>query len=62
VPANTVKGISLAIEELVARWQANQLADSDSPYTARAAVEQLVGWVDEILKVRHRVQRVLERA
>jgi len=50
VQADDVAAITAAIESLIDRWQANQLADSGrpSPYTSAAAVEQLLGWIEEI--------------
>jgi glycosyltransferase involved in cell wall biosynthesis len=50
VAANDVAAIGAAIEELVARWEADALRDSGqpSPYTVAAAVDQLVEWVGQI--------------
>jgi glycosyltransferase involved in cell wall biosynthesis len=54
VPTNDQPGIASALEELVARWEANQLQDSGkpSPYTSAAAVDQLYAWVQEAVKNR----------
>ncbi len=51
VAANDVASIGAAVEELVARWEAGELRDSGrpSPFTSRAAVDQLVGWADDVL-------------
>jgi glycosyltransferase involved in cell wall biosynthesis len=63
VPADNVAAISEAIESLVGRWEAGDLRDSEwrSPYTSKAAVDQLVGWVDAIA-VGTRERAALERA
>jgi glycosyltransferase involved in cell wall biosynthesis len=54
IPTGDVPGIVAALEELVARWEADRLQDSGkpSPYTTEAAARQLLGWVDEVLKAR----------
>jgi glycosyltransferase involved in cell wall biosynthesis len=64
VAADDVAGISSAIDDLVARWQADDLRDSrqPSPYTSAAAVDQLVGWVDDLLRARTSGLPALERA
>ncbi len=65
VQADDVAAIAAAIESLVERWKANQLADSGrpSPYTSAAAVEQLLGWVGEIeARRRQRGERELTAA
>ncbi len=51
VPSDDVAAISGALEALVSRWKRNELRDNGraSPYTAAAAVEQLVGWAGEIV-------------
>ena len=50
VQADDIAAIAGAIDSLVARWRADQLADSGqpSPYTSAAAVGQLLGWVEEL--------------
>jgi glycosyltransferase involved in cell wall biosynthesis len=64
VAADDVAGISSAIESLVARWEADDLRDSSrpSPYTAAAAVDQLVGWVDDVIRARADQRPALGRA
>ena len=54
VPADDGGAICEALEALVSRWERNDLGDNGrpSPYTSAAAVEQLVGWVHEILRAR----------
>jgi glycosyltransferase involved in cell wall biosynthesis len=51
IPAGDVGNIALAIEDLVRRWESDALQDSGrpSPYTSKAAVSQLMVWVDEAL-------------
>jgi glycosyltransferase involved in cell wall biosynthesis len=51
VPTDDIGGIVAALEQLAQKWKADQLQDSGktSPYTTAAAVDQLVGWVDEVL-------------
>jgi glycosyltransferase involved in cell wall biosynthesis len=51
VPADDGGAISQALETLVSRWERDELWDNGrpSPYTAAAAVEQLVAWAHEIL-------------
>lgn len=47
VPADDMGAIARALVELVSRWQRDELNDlpAGSPYTAKAAVEQLLTWV-----------------
>lgn len=47
VPADDAGAVAQALRELIARWQRNELTDlpGGSPYTAKAAVEQLLTWV-----------------
>jgi hypothetical protein len=54
VPTNDIPGIEAALEDLVARWEADRLQDSGkpSPYTTAAAVEQLYGWAIEAVNGR----------
>lgn len=49
VAANDQQGIVAALEELVARWERNDLNDSGlaSPYSTEAAVHQLYDWARE---------------
>jgi hypothetical protein len=49
VPATDVAAVTAALEELIVRWQANDLRDSGkpSPYTPGAAVDQIIGWVED---------------
>ena len=49
VAADDDQGIVAAIEDLVARWERDDLRDSgrDSPYSTEAAVVQLLGWANE---------------
>jgi len=49
VPANDVHAITTVLEQLIARWQADDLKDSGmlSPFTVGAAVDQILRWVDE---------------
>jgi len=51
VPTDDIAGIVAALGELVKKWKADQLQDSGkiSPYTTAAAVDQLVGWVNEVV-------------
>ena len=46
VQAHDVSAVVAALEELVNRWEANDLCDSGkpSPYTIGAAVHQIIGW------------------
>jgi hypothetical protein len=64
VAADDVTGISSALDDLVARWEADDLRDSGqpSPYTSAAAVDQLVGWVEDILRARETGMPPLGRA
>ena len=59
VPADDVAAISGALEALVSRWKRNELRDNGraSPYTSAAAVEQLVGWADEIPRGRSEARK-----
>ena len=54
VPADDVAAAAAALEELIARWEADDLRDSGkpSPYTPAAAVDQIVGWVAEARRAR----------
>lgn len=47
VPADDAGAVARALEDLVLRWQQGALNDlpAGSPYTAKAAVEQLLTWV-----------------
>lgn len=49
VQADNLTGIAAALEDLVARWERNELKDSGlaSPYSTEAAVNQLYGWACE---------------
>lgn len=48
VQADDVAAVSAALEELIARWEVDDLRDSGkpSPYTPDAAVDQIIGWVE----------------
>jgi glycosyltransferase involved in cell wall biosynthesis len=48
VAADDVAAITAALEELIARWQVDDLHDSGkpSPHTPAAAVDQIIGWVE----------------
>jgi hypothetical protein len=50
VPATDVAAIAGALTDLIARWQADDLRDSGkpSPYTPAAAVDEMIGWVEEV--------------
>ncbi len=54
VPSNDPGLIAVALEELHARWTRNDLADSNvpSPYTAKAAVKQIVALAADSLERR----------
>ena len=54
VPSDDIPGIVAALEELIGRWESDRLQDSEQPsaYTTAAAVQQLVGWVNEVLAKR----------
>lgn len=64
VAADDVEGIASAIDNLVSRWNANDLHDSGraSRYTSAAAAEELIGWVEELLRARAAQQPALGRA
>ena len=51
VVASDEQAIVAALEELIARWERNELNDSglDSPYSAEAAVNQLYDWAREAI-------------
>lgn len=61
VPADDVGAICEALEALVSRWERNDLRDNGraSPYTAAAAVEQLVGWAHEVLRARSAARPIM---
>ena len=50
----TTQALALHLQELLAQWTATCLADSGltSPYTTAASVGQLLGWANEVKKVR----------
>lgn len=52
VTADDTKEIAEALEELYARWAANDLADSDeqTPYTTYNAVQAIYSWTSRVLK------------
>lgn len=54
VPSNDPDMVAVALEELHARWTRNDLADSNvpSPYTAKAATQQIVALAADSLKRR----------
>jgi hypothetical protein len=56
VRTDDIAGIQAALEELLARWQANRLQDSGapSPYTSEAAAKQLLAWADAAVRARSR--------
>ncbi len=52
VRSDDIDGIVTMLEELVARWEQNQLQDSGKPskYTTEAAVGQLIGWANQAIE------------
>ena len=61
VPATDVAALAAVLAELIARWEADELGDSGkpSPYTPGAAVDQIIGWVDEARAARREARMEL---
>ena len=54
VDAENPQAIAQALEQLLDRWQRDDLADNGraSPYSAKLAVQQILGWADAALEAR----------
>jgi glycosyltransferase involved in cell wall biosynthesis len=63
VLANDVAAVAAMLEELIARWQADDLRDSGepSPYTSAAAVDQIIGWLADARRARQAQMDAIRR-